>query len=211
MKRLYAETSDCRRLAPTPAPQAFTLIELLIVVAIIAILALIAVPNFLEAQTRAKVSRAKTDLRTYTTALEAYFVDWNSYVNDHDSNYLYYSMDQNGLTKLISPVAYLTSLPRDPFGEIMPIEGFRYMAWNYEGGSGEDNVPIRQRHAYLLIGLGPDGWDNTDGNDDFPFTDRMLSYDPTNGTVSLGEIYRVLGDWKSGFIRDWDGRAYGGL
>jgi prepilin-type N-terminal cleavage/methylation domain-containing protein len=35
----------------------FTLIELLIVVAIIAILAAIAVPNFLEAQVRAKVSR----------------------------------------------------------------------------------------------------------------------------------------------------------
>jgi len=57
----------------------FTLIELLIVVAIIAILALIAVPNFLEAQTRAKVSRVKADLRTLATALEAYYVDWNSY------------------------------------------------------------------------------------------------------------------------------------
>jgi len=57
----------------------FTLIELLIVVAIIAILAAIAVPNFLEAQTRAKVSRAKTDMRTISTALESYKIDTNKY------------------------------------------------------------------------------------------------------------------------------------
>ena len=58
----------------------FTLIELLIVVAIIAILAAIAVPNFLEAQIRSKVSKAKTDMRTMATGLEAYFVDQNTYV-----------------------------------------------------------------------------------------------------------------------------------
>ena len=58
---------------------AFTLIELLIVVAIIAILAAIAVPNFLEAQTRAKVSRAKADMRTEATALETYNIDWGTY------------------------------------------------------------------------------------------------------------------------------------
>lgn len=53
----------------------FTLIELLIVVAIIAILAAIAVPNFLEAQTRAKVSRALADMRTLATGIESYRVD----------------------------------------------------------------------------------------------------------------------------------------
>ena len=57
----------------------FTLIELLIVVAIIAILAAIAVPNFLEAQVRSKVSRAKSDMRSYATGIESYYVDNNSY------------------------------------------------------------------------------------------------------------------------------------
>ena len=57
----------------------FTLIELLIVVAIIAILAAIAVPNFLEAQVRAKVSRAHSDMRSLATAIEAFRVDVNEY------------------------------------------------------------------------------------------------------------------------------------
>ena len=59
--------------------RAFTLIELLIVVAIIAILAAIAVPNFIEAQTRSKVSRTKADMRACATAVESYAIDGNRY------------------------------------------------------------------------------------------------------------------------------------
>lgn len=71
--------------------KAFTLIELLIVVAIIAILAAIAVPNFLEAQTRAKIARVQSDQRTYSTALETYYIDNNSYP-------VYYSTDMKSGT-----------------------------------------------------------------------------------------------------------------
>lgn len=59
--------------------KAFTLIELLIVVAIIAILAAIAVPNFLEAQVRSKISRTRADIRTVATGLESYAVDNSKY------------------------------------------------------------------------------------------------------------------------------------
>ena len=59
--------------------QAFTLMELLIVVALIAILAAIAVPNFLEVQARFKVSASKTDIRSLVTALESYYIDNDGY------------------------------------------------------------------------------------------------------------------------------------
>jgi len=70
-----AETKDTMKRVTGTA--AFALIELLIVVATIAILAAIAVPNFLEAQARAKVSRAHSDLRTIALAIQPYAVDNN--------------------------------------------------------------------------------------------------------------------------------------
>ena len=55
--------------------KAFTLIELLIVVAIIGILAAIAVPNFLNAQTRAKLARCISDMKTALTSIEQLRLD----------------------------------------------------------------------------------------------------------------------------------------
>lgn len=89
--------------------EGFTLIELLIVVAIIAILAAIAVPNFLEAQTRAKVSRVKSDMRTITTAAESYFIDNNSYPPGFGLSVQSNDRWRFGLWLLSSPIAYVSS------------------------------------------------------------------------------------------------------
>lgn len=57
----------------------FTLIELLIVIAIILILIAIALPNFLEAQIRAKVTRAEADIRNLATAIEFFRTEYSHY------------------------------------------------------------------------------------------------------------------------------------
>ncbi len=59
----------------------FTLIELMIVVAIIGILAAIAIPNFLKFQAKSKMSEAKTNLGAIYTGQLAYFGEQNSYGN----------------------------------------------------------------------------------------------------------------------------------
>ncbi len=57
----------------------FTLIELMIVVAIIGILAAIAIPNFLAMQLRSKRSELPTNLDAIRTAEKAYYAEWDSY------------------------------------------------------------------------------------------------------------------------------------
>ncbi len=57
----------------------FTLVELLIVVAIIGILAAIAIPNLLAALNRSRQKRTMADMRTIATAWEARAADVNAY------------------------------------------------------------------------------------------------------------------------------------
>ena len=57
--------------------RAFTLVEIMIVVAIIAMLAAIAVPGFLRARKRAQASRIINDLRLIDAAVDMYAIETN--------------------------------------------------------------------------------------------------------------------------------------
>ena len=132
--------------------KAFTLIELLIVVAIIAILAAIAVPNFLEAQVRAKVSRAKTDMRTLDVGLSAYCVDANHFPRGEappfpagavaDAHFGVWSIEW--VYQLSTPIAYVTTTNlKDPFMGTKTVVGKKkieataYGYYNLEGKYGQ--------------------------------------------------------------------------
>ncbi len=65
----------------------FTLIELMIVVAIIGILAAIAIPNFLKFQAKSKQSEAKTNLKGIYTAETGYFGEKNTYESFQNVNW----------------------------------------------------------------------------------------------------------------------------
>jgi type IV pilus assembly protein PilA len=62
--------------------EGFTLIELMIVVAIIGILAAVAIPNFINYQCKAKQSEAKQAVKTIATGLEAYMAEFDTYTTD---------------------------------------------------------------------------------------------------------------------------------
>lgn len=198
------------------ARNGFTLIELLIVVAIIAILAAIAVPNFLEAQTRSKVSRAKADMRSLNTGLEAYRVDNNRYIPtpnyDRVTGAQTFTLEARW-AYLTTPIAYITSIFDDPFGDTdVAVSNWqtsdKYRTYDYtnmeiEGTFEADNFKpdLVQAFGYpesilwMMASQGPDLVPGITVNDPLAGTvsgrATGLPYDPTNGTVSAGDIIRV--------------------
>lgn len=217
-------------------PSAFTLIELLIVVAIIAILAAIAVPNFLEAQTRSKVSRAKADMRTLVTALESYAVDNNKFPDELRANLanspftgtplkIGTDYSRKALNRLTTPIAYLSTAQfADPFAKVgenpadpQNTDYFGYancaaaevatdLAPITGGAATAANKPAFDEHGFVLQSVGPDtlnyAFQNPVTGQGFAFaylklvnmngaTGSNFFYDPTNGTISTGDIVRT--------------------
>ncbi|HBF35388.1 TPA: hypothetical protein DDW35_12575 [Candidatus Sumerlaeota bacterium] len=174
---------------------AFTLIELLLVIAIITILAGIAVADLMEAQVRSKISRGLCDMRSLATAIECYRVDNNA--------------RPASLDNVTSPIAYISKIPVDPFlaDEQQPyvykwIDGSNWKLYCvgpdksmstyglYEVTNGSSAFPFHYvdtvwaQHLDDLFGKYSPTYDVTNGTSHT--FDRI--YAPKNGTISYGDI-----------------------
>lgn len=109
--------------------QGFTLIEIMVVVVIIGIMALMIVPTVINKVDEARITKAKSDIRTLESQLEMYRIDTGSFP----------TTDQ-GLTSLVKktdvpPVPtnwqgpYIQRLPKDPWGN-----NYQYVYPSKHGG-----------------------------------------------------------------------------
>ena len=97
---------------PLQKQRGFTLIELMIVVAIIGILAALAIPNFIRFQARSKQSEVKANLKSLFTAERSYYQEHDTYsecirkigFNPERGNRYHYSVNQGADTEACNGV-----------------------------------------------------------------------------------------------------------
>ena len=137
---------------------AFTLIELLLVLVILATLAAIVVPKFARRTEQANITSAKTQISSFETALETFEIDLGRYpTNTEGLNALVEK--PSGLDKWKEPYLRRNKIPKEPWGNDY--------VYKQPGQYNE--------YSYDLYSMGADGqqggedditnWENEDGTE----------------------------------------------
>jgi type II secretion system protein G len=201
--------------------RAFTYIELMVVVSMIAILAAIGVPNFLEAQTRSKIARARADMSVLLAALEDYRLDWRDYPPNLPWMQAMLASPEGVATPApaspegLPPLApapagvfndafsfqtplYRLTTPVQYIGEIPSDPFFQSRAW---GGRGPllyadwSDLPEIERLIEPNAGAAPiallSAGPDCELDTAYPSPANFVPYDATNGTVSGGDLHDV--------------------
>ncbi len=178
----------------------FTLTELLVVVAIISILAAIALPNYLNAQIKAKVSRSQADMRSISIALEVYHLDHNTYPPWTQNRITLYDdrhPNQIRYYRLTTPTSYLSEIPRDPFASYANPADYDWWGWAYDYVDSFDTKngmedPHAWGHVWRINSWGPDFTNGYAGRYVGCLQGKpVFLYCPSNGLTSAGDILRV--------------------
>lgn len=180
----------------------------------------ISVPAFMDAKFRSQVARARADMRSIATGLEAYFIDnkcypaWgvgeegaNSFggpgtgVYDIPTFRIWKNANEWGTFSILTtPISYLVSYYRDPFADTEGATFGYYSDWEgwimWSWGSDRDEFEREQwdlapdvKKVYASEDAQPTLTLLT-GTSSAP-AHEAYTYDPTNGTVSPGDVWRV--------------------
>lgn len=128
------------------AQEGFTLIEIMVVIAIIGLLATLVVQSLRGATDKAKRTKAMADIAELKTALDRYYIDNGSYpTTDQGLNALVTASGQGAQAANYEEGGYIRRIPADPWGNqyIYQSDGNNYTlkslgADGAEGGSGKN-------------------------------------------------------------------------
>ncbi len=157
--------------------RAFTLIELMVVVAIIAILAAIAIPQYKNYQLKAKTSEARVNIGAIRTAEEAYAAE-----NDE-----YLTVDWNpssvpGTTPAsFNATGNFKKLGFEPAGDVY----FSYAVANKNGGVSDGSVGVTTNTDIYIWAMGDLDGDSNNGT--LPTSGVV----PGNGTLTTSTPYKM--------------------